>query len=249
MGIRRGSISTPIIVDGLVFNIDAANRASYPRTGTTTFNTIDLSQSGSINGAIFDSTIGAWQFDGTDDNISIPASSNLSFGDGITDSPFSFNAWIKIGSSTDGMYILCKNRNVSPLSRDEYAFYISTSSDKLIFFLYDADILNRRGRLTDAITIFNQWIHVAVTYDGRGGSSAQNGIKLYINGIRSDNADSTKNTYTAMHTFSSQPATIGSLNETAFAKGNISNIQIYNRELSATEVAQNYNALKGRFGL
>ena len=35
MGIRRGSISTPIIVDGLVFNMDAANRAStIPSTST-----------------------------------------------------------------------------------------------------------------------------------------------------------------------------------------------------------------------
>jgi hypothetical protein len=52
MGIRRGSISTPIIVDGLVFNMDAANRASYPKTGTTAFNTIDASNSGSLENGI-----------------------------------------------------------------------------------------------------------------------------------------------------------------------------------------------------
>ena len=34
MGIRRGEITTKIVSDGLVFNMDAANRASYPRTGT-----------------------------------------------------------------------------------------------------------------------------------------------------------------------------------------------------------------------
>ena len=33
---RVGSITTDIIADGLVFNMDAANRASYPRTGPTT---------------------------------------------------------------------------------------------------------------------------------------------------------------------------------------------------------------------
>ena len=47
MGIRIGSISTPIIADGLVFNMDAANRASYPKTGTTITDTI-----GNINGTI-----------------------------------------------------------------------------------------------------------------------------------------------------------------------------------------------------
>jgi hypothetical protein len=36
-----------------------------------------------------------------------------------------------------------------------------------------------------------------------------------------------------------------------FAKftGNIASVQIYNRALSATEVLQNYNATKSRFGL
>ena len=31
--------------------------------------------------------------------------------------------------------------------------------------------------------------------------------------------------------------------------GNISNVKIYNRELSSDDVIRNYNALKGRFGL
>jgi hypothetical protein len=48
---RVGSITTDIIADGLVFNMDAANRASYIPDATTAFNTIDLSNSGSlING-------------------------------------------------------------------------------------------------------------------------------------------------------------------------------------------------------
>ena len=34
-----------------------------------------------------------------------------------------------------------------------------------------------------------------------------------------------------------------------FFKGKVSNIQIYNRALTASEVAQNFNALRGRFGL
>jgi hypothetical protein len=31
---RAGEIITDIVEDGLVFNMDAANRASYPKTGT-----------------------------------------------------------------------------------------------------------------------------------------------------------------------------------------------------------------------
>ena len=75
MGIRRGEITTKIVSDGLVFNMDPANRAStIPSTSTTeTFNTIDTSISGSII------TDGTWEagspptldFDGTDDRILI----------------------------------------------------------------------------------------------------------------------------------------------------------------------------------
>ena len=42
---------------------------------------------------------------------------------------------------------------------------------------------------------------------------------------------------------------IGSRGLVGFIAGNIANIQIYNRKLSANEVLHNYNALKGRFGL
>ena len=47
----------------------------------------------------------------------------------------------------------------------------------------------------------------------------------------------------------SAPLYIGQDTSPDFANGKISNTQIYNRALSASEVLQNYNALKGRFGL
>ena len=56
---KYGSITTGIIADGLVFNVDPANRAStIPSTSTLkTFNTINSSQSGSFNSTgIFDSS-------------------------------------------------------------------------------------------------------------------------------------------------------------------------------------------------
>jgi len=80
MGIRRGSISTPIIADGLIFNIDAANRASYPAQRTfaiaesgSCYNTLDLTQSGSfISDPQFltqPTSASCWVYDGVDDAI------------------------------------------------------------------------------------------------------------------------------------------------------------------------------------
>ena len=69
---RVGSITTGIITDGLVFNMDAANRASYPKNGTTATDTVN-SLTGTINGANFLTTDnGVFQFDGTDDYIDFP---------------------------------------------------------------------------------------------------------------------------------------------------------------------------------
>ena len=183
----------------------------------------------------------SFDFDSTDDYIDCGDADNLSFGDGINDFPFSMSAWIKV-TEGNAMYIISKQQNIAPLSRDEYAFYISSTSKKLIFFLIDADLLNRRGRTTDVISssTFANWMHVAVTYNGVGGSSAQNGLKLFINGVRSDTTDSNKNTYTAMHNFST-PFRIGAFHDTLFGEGNIDEVSVFNSELSEADITNIYN--------
>ena len=76
MGIRRGSISTPIIADGLVFNMDPANQASYPKTGTIVTDTINRVSSGSLESdPIFTEDI-AFNYDGIDDYITVNGSTN-----------------------------------------------------------------------------------------------------------------------------------------------------------------------------
>ena len=92
-----------------------------------------------------------------------------------------------------------------------------------------------------ASSVFADWMHVAVTYNGVGGNTAQNGLKLYINGVRSDTADSTKNTYTAMHN-TTTPLRIGAYHESLFGEGSIDEAAIFNAELSATDIANIYNS-------
>ena len=71
-----GSITTRIIKDGLVFNMDPANRASYPlqRTAATAesgsiYNTLNLSESGSLISTLEFQSGSYFQFDGADDTI------------------------------------------------------------------------------------------------------------------------------------------------------------------------------------
>ena len=74
---RVGSITTGIITDGLVFNMDPANRASYPKNGTIITDTISNISSGSFESdPIFVEDI-AIDYDGTDDYLQVGPSVSL----------------------------------------------------------------------------------------------------------------------------------------------------------------------------
>jgi len=106
---RVGSITTDIIADGLVFNMDAANRAStIPISNVeTSFNTINTSISGAFsdNGIFDSSTITpSFAFGGTDDYINCGNQSSLSF-----TSNFSVCAWMKSSDQTSYAVAVAKS--------------------------------------------------------------------------------------------------------------------------------------------
>jgi len=229
MGIRRGSISTPIIVDGLVFNMDAANRASYPKTGTNAFNTIDTSNSGSLENGIEyfpDRHNGGFKWDATDSYIILDSSF---FSQTFTS--LTYCAFVEFYSVAGSSTIL----DTRDGSSDGVAFLMSSpSGDKLYSSL-------NSGNVTGGTTIsINQVYHTTLTYDGQT-------AKLYLNGVL-DGSSSTSQTFntTTKPTIGIRSFNIGSATPSSMY---LYHICSYNRALSATEVTQNYNALKGRFGL
>ena len=227
MGIRRGSISTPIIADGLVFNMDAANRAStIPSTNTTkTFNTLDLSQSGSI---VTDATWEAgspptFDFDGSDAKIETNFNS-------ANFTSLTVSNWVY--RSTGGTHYLA-NQWVEG-SASTSAWGINTHVNKAYFFV-------RAG--SSSPTIFGSstlnsgvWLNICGVWDGSQ-------IHVYVNGI----ADATPQTCASMNNSSVNMSIGASTNNLYYLNGNINNVHIYNRALSANEVLHNYNALKSRF--
>ena len=242
MGIRRGSISTPIIADGLVFNMDPANRASYPRIGTTATDTVS-NKNGTISGATFINTnIKTFDFDGTDDSINFGDSDLFSFGNGSVDSPFSVSSWWNMDS-----YL--SFRAIQKVGSSNSEWRINTvNGGSFRFNLYDNNNSNYIGITSDSdfSSYQDNWINVVCTYDG---SSTANGCIAYVNGSILATSANTAGSYTAMHNLSAefnigQSAFVGANTD---ANGQIANIQIYNRELSANEVLHNYNALKSRF--
>ena len=223
---KFGSITTPIITDGLIFNVDAANRASYSGMGNNCFNTLKTSQIGILHNEV---TLGEnsknflFGVDGIDDYIDFGNIPECDFGDGN----MSLSAWINpdivasgnvdiIGIGTNkGTRIRLQIRGVV------LGGYIDSNT---------ARSLNGGTNLN-----INTWYNGCITKVGTT-------FTLYLNG-------SSDGTISISGDFIDTEVIIGAYfgGGSNFFKGLIGPIQIYNRALSANEVLHNYNALKGRF--
>ena len=221
---KFGSITTPIITDGLVFNMDAANRASYVPDANKSHNTINLSQTGSLQdtGMFSTDNKGVFVCDGVDTGIALNSTSNLS-------TVSTVGIWVKRNSATDnGKALFGNNANhwqpamwIGSTTR----LYVSLSKWVKPFFHSTG-----WSNTTD-------WFYITVTRNGDGAS-------LYKNGAFVDDL-------TGLGTGETKFDSIGfqSADNSDYYNGNIGPVHFYNRILSTTEILHNYNALKGRFGL
>ena len=221
---KVGSITTPIVVDGLVLNMDAANRASYPKTGTIVTDTIG-NLIGTVSGASFNTiNEGIFEFDGTDDSIN--------FGD-ILSSPTSLSifAWVNTADNSEFPIVV---KGIGSTGTREYSLYVFTT--KIMGTVADESAGDVDHLLGSTTISENEWLNVGMSWDGFT-------LRVYLNGEIDGSAATS---VTEIENLSA-PLYIGRDMSPDFANGKIANAQIYNRALSASEVLQNYNALKDRF--
>jgi len=170
--------------------------------------------------------------DGVDDYVQVADADNLSFGDGTTDSPFSISAWIKIGqTTTQGIVSKYGTNNV----KREYLFQITASKIKLTLISLGGATNFATGNTALSL---NTWHHVAVTYDGSGGSTAYNGITLYVNGV-AETPTTGGGSYTAM-TNTVTDVELGRY-ATRELNGAMDEVAIFSSELSASDITSIYN--------
>ena len=211
----------PIVTNGLVLSLDAGNRKSYPGSGDIW---TDLSGNGNtgtlVGGTGYNSANGgSLTFDGTDDYVQ-KTSATANMSAGVT--------MEVIFKSTD-----LTSRAQGLMSWNSAPPYInlwSHSGGKLRFECFGA-------YSTTATFSNNTWYHLV-------GTHKSNDLNLYVNGsnviFNVNQGGTLSSSYTAN-------IVIGEF--AGYMSGNIAKVSIYNRALSATEIAQNYNALKGRYGL
>jgi hypothetical protein len=218
-----------IVMNGLVLYLDAASPRSYPGSGTTW---TDLSGNGNTgtltNGPTYSSANGgSIVFDGSNDVVN----STTSIIDRADGQEITVSCWIK-PSRTSGQYsVFCTNRS-DDTGIYNWIFYQHITDGAIAFH---GDAQNK----SSYVPTTNVWINVTNTVTASGVST------LYVNGV---------STYTVTgYTYGNgTPSRLGIGADPGGQEpfqGNISQVSIYNRALTAAEVSQNYNALKSRYGL
>jgi hypothetical protein len=247
LGIRDSG--QKIVTSNIVLHYDAAQFRSYT-SGSTTWN--DLSGNGNngtlTNGPGFTTSGGgAITLDGVDDIVDFGDKTSFT----PTSSGFSIEIWyyqtIDI-SGSGGYSYLDKWTTGGPTA--EWLFG-GAGGGALYAWLYDNVNGGFIGRLvTSSDTHLNTsaWNQTVWTYNG-GTTDGSN--KIYINSVQRDNSN-----LNFGGTFVSVPngglsMALGRNNSGLGngMKGDVSCVNIYSKELSSTEVTQNYNAIKSRFGL
>ena len=218
--------SPPIVTDGLVLYLDAANTKSYPTTGTTWTDLSGVISGGTlINGPTFNSSNGgSIVFDGVNDTLT----SNFT---DIIDS-VTIECWYR-GTKATRNHLW--NFGVS-LTTNLYCnfndsgiplwFYWNGTGTPYLWFT--------QGNFTDGTIKQLIFTHT--------GSNNQ----AYLNGQLLTAGRATAGTQTFSNVNSGSSFNIGT---TQPFGGNIFIFKIYNRALSTSEILQNYNATKQRFNL
>jgi hypothetical protein len=228
--------SPKIVTDGLVLYLDAANTRSYPGSGTTWS---DLSRGGNngtlTNGPTFNSgNGGSIVFDGSNDYVA----TNLGTLRSLTGTRSTLNIWFRTINSSARQVLLADwdSSGAQETARLEVSGF-NISSNRV------GGTINGVSNSTPVQSTTsiqnNTWYWVTILYNGTN-------TQLYLNGQLEQSLVTTER-----GSDSTGNVVIGRAgNFNAFYwNGNIAQIQIYNRALSATEILQNYNATKTRFGL
>ena len=223
------SFSPKIVTDGLVLYLDSANRYSYPGSGTTWS---DISRGGNngtlVNGPTFSSANGgSIVFDGVDDYCFMTGFLTANF--------MTLCCWFRTSVQQNNKYLVAFGKNLTGNNGFDLTFqdtqigsYIATTG------------VGGGGNLYTTTYYDNQWHNLATSYDGSAAKTYYDGILVATRSGMSGNLDIE----------ATKRLNIGSwVNNGVNANCRISSVIIYNRALSATEVLQNYNATKTRFGL
>jgi hypothetical protein len=222
--------NTSMVIDGLVLSLDAANPKSYPGTGTTWFDLSRNNVDGTLtNGPTYNtSNGGSILFDNTNDVVVVPHSAAHL----VTNGTMIF--WAK--PISDGTANVCRFALKGSSSVGANGYNIAINTDKLLLRVNGGTLTG----VTSLIPLYGTWQQYAFAWN------SSNQGTIYIN----DTVDVTGSLGATVTMTSTDSLYIGNITDLSRTfDGNISIVQLYNRELSAAEIRRNFNAVRGRYGV
>jgi hypothetical protein len=224
----------PVVLAGLVLYVDAGNTSSYPGSGTTWTNIAPGATSNNVtlvNGPTFSSADGgSIDFDGIND-FGTTGSPLDPVADGLfadSSSSWSVTSFFNADTTAGTDAITGKGGGTGAAA----TYFVIRDGNKIKARL-------RGGTIATIATISaNTWYEVTVTWDGSTAKSYLNGV--YATNISVGTAAKQNNNFNIGATASG--------NSIRF-NGKISVTLVYNKALTASEVTQNFDFFKGRYGL
>ena len=215
---RIHTFPSDLVTDGLVLNLDAGDPRSYPGSGSTW---TDLSGNG--NSGTFGASTAAPTYNNANGGSLVFDGTNdyVSLGTpSIGTGKITVSAWIKI--TTGGIY-----QHIVDNQSSEW--HLAILNDNRPYFFNGVVNHNSTPQLSTGVWYMITGVQ-GITND------------LYVNGVLAQSIESNVNITT-------NTPHIGRWynGPSRYFNGNISNVSIYNRALSAAEIAQNYDALKVRY--
>ena len=235
------------VTSGLVLYIDGANLRSWPGSGTTWYDVSGQTNTATMYGSVPTSTDGGGCFDFS--TVTGASSSAATLGFTFTSNmipttgSFTFCSWIKNPPSSVGQCGMFSNAG----GADGYRYGIGLNGVYVLIsgagsVGYSEPILTFSSSLSSTV-----WNNVVTVFDRVGtNSSGTPQWQLYLNGVYVTSTNMVSPNSTAFT--NTAPGLVRSACCGLYT-GKIATFSAYNRALSATEIAQNFNALRGRFGV
>lgn len=233
----------PDTVDnGLILNVDGANLRSWSGSGTTWYDVSGQNNTATMFGSVPTSTDGGGCFDFATVTGAFSSSASLGFtftSNMIpTTGSFTLECWVKNSPSSVGQCGLFANAG----GADGYRFGVGLNAAYVLIsgasgIGYSEPQINFSSTLSASL-----WYNVVMIFD-RANSTPQ--WNLYLNG----SFVTTTNMVATQPAFSNgTPGLVRSACCGLFT-GKLATFTAFNRALTASEIFQNFNALRGRFSV
>ena len=221
-------VAPNIVTDGLVCYFDGGNRKSYPSTGTVWADVAsgnDGTLTNWVDGDFTNDKMGYLGFDGSDGYCAVPGAA-VDFRDKM-----SLFTWVNFNAEAGGGDAFIGKMKSSAA---QYALEYASGAFKAALY-----VGSWSGFTTSFSLSVGTWYYVGFTYD-------RVNVKTYGNAVLQT---TTAETYSISGDSLNLTIGGGGWNGGVARSVNveIALVKLYNRALTAAEVAQNYNATKGRF--